>query len=416
MDLAVDKLRAEREQRIADAIALKIPDRVPFFPQTNFLAIQYAQISGREAFYDTAKWFDACKTMNAVLQPDLCWPPAAAFPGLAFDILGCTQVNWPGHGVPDHSSIQFIDREYLRAEEWDQFIDDPTDFILRTYLPRVFKTLTPLAKLPSFKSMFYHGYKSVMALSAFADADVAGALRAIAAAVEASQRHAVFQKTYTADLDHMGLVEAFSGVTILCPFDLLGDYFRGVRGIMLDMHRQPQKIIAAMEKIQPMLLQRAMQIAQASTNRRIFLPLHLGDQAFMSPRQFESFYWPYLKHMLLALIDAGFTPCPFFEGDYTSRLPYLAGLPRGKILGMFDKTDLFKAKEIIGGTMCLAGNVPVPLLQHGPIDDLVAYCKILIDAVGKDGGFVMSSRSVLDNADMALVEKWGHVTKEYGRY
>jgi uroporphyrinogen-III decarboxylase len=123
-----------------------------------------------------------------------------------------------------------------------------------------------------------------------------------------------------------------------------------------------------------------------------------------------------LKNTILELADEGFTPCPFFEGNYTSRLHYLAELPKGKIMGLFDKTDLFKAKEIIGGTMCIAGNMPVPLLQHGSVDGIIEYSKRLIDVVGKGGGFIMSSRSVLDTANKALVKSWGDFTKEYGVY
>ena len=78
-------------------------------------------------------------------------------------------------------------------------------------------------------------------------------------------------------------------------------------------------------------------------------------------------------------------PCPFFEGDYTSRLEYLLELPKGKVMGQFDTTDVFKAKEILGGHMCIRGNVPVSLFHAGTPQDVRDYCKKLIDVVGKDG-------------------------------
>ena len=66
----------------------------------------------------------------------------------------------------------------------------------------------------------------------------------------------------------------------------------------------------------------------------VFIPLHRGADGFMSPGQFETFYWPTLKKLVLALVSAGLTPAPFFEGDYTSRLEYLLELPKGKILAL----------------------------------------------------------------------------------
>ena len=45
------------------------------------------------------------------------------------------------------------------------------------------------------------------------------------------------------------------------------------------------------------------------------------------------------KKMILALIDAVLTPMPFFEGDYTPHLEFLAELPSGKVVGHFDIVD-----------------------------------------------------------------------------
>ncbi len=136
----------------------------------------------------------------------------------------------------------------------------------------------------------------------------------------------------------------------------------------------------------------------------------------MSLKQFETFYWPGLKKIILTLIDEGLTPCIFWEGFYDSRLEYLAELPKGKILGLFDRTDVFKAKEILGDTMCIAGNMPISMLQTGTPQQVKDYAKKLIDVVGKGGGFVMSSASVMDEADPELVKVWKDFTKEYGVY
>jgi uroporphyrinogen-III decarboxylase len=83
---------------------------------------------------------------------------------------------------------------------------------------------------------------------------------------------------------------------------------------------------------------------------------------------------------------------------------------------LFDRTDLFLAKEILGGTMCLAGNMPLTLLRAGTRDEIIGYARKLIDVVGRDGGFVMSSSTVLDDADPERVKIWIDFTGEYGTY
>ena len=185
---------------------------------------------------------------------------------------------------------------------------------------------------------------------------------------------------------------------------------------MLDMYRNPVKLLEACEKLLPMQIERGLSGANKTGNPRVFIPLHRGADGFMSIKQFETFYWPGLKRLMLALIEADKTPYVFFEGDYTSRLEYLLEIPKGKIIAHFDQTDLFKAKEIIGKQICIMGNVPSSLLQTGSPEEVKDYCKELIDVVGKDGGYIMSPRSSIDEAKPENLKAMFDITREYGVY
>jgi uroporphyrinogen-III decarboxylase len=136
----------------------------------------------------------------------------------------------------------------------------------------------------------------------------------------------------------------------------------------------------------------------------------------MSDEQFETFYWPGLKALLLALIDAGLTPCPFFEGGYNQRLRYLKELPPGKILGLFDRSDLVEVKKELRDTMCICGGMPVSLLQTGTPEKVRAHTREVIETIGQDGCFMMACSTVLDEADPELVRVWVEATREYGVY
>jgi len=136
----------------------------------------------------------------------------------------------------------------------------------------------------------------------------------------------------------------------------------------------------------------------------------------MSPKHFETFYWPSLKKLISGLVNAGLTPFIWFEGTYTTRLEYLTELPKGKVIGFFEKTDMIKAKEILGDIMCIGGGMPVSLLQVGTPQQIRKYAKKLIDKVGEGGGFVMSAGSALDEANPQLLKIWVDFTKQYGKY
>lgn len=136
----------------------------------------------------------------------------------------------------------------------------------------------------------------------------------------------------------------------------------------------------------------------------------------MSNKQFEIFYWPTLKKSIEALVDKGYTPNIFFEGEYTSRLEYLLELPKGKVIGLFDRSDMARVKEVLGNHICIAGNVPPSLLQAGTVQEVKDYCKWLIDVVGKDGGYIMAPGCSVDEVEPENLKAMVDFTKEYGVY
>jgi uroporphyrinogen-III decarboxylase len=66
--------------------------------------------------------------------------------------------------------------------------------------------------------------------------------------------------------------------------------------------------------------------------------------------------------------------------------------------------------------MCIAGDMPVSLLQSGTPEQVKAYTKKLIDEVGKGGGYIMTSNTALDDTRPDLVKVWMDYSKEYGVY
>jgi uroporphyrinogen-III decarboxylase len=191
---------------------------------------------------------------------------------------------------------------------------------------------------------------------------------------------------------------------------------RGMSGTMTDMFRQPENVVRACDKILELTLERPAARPNQFGNTRIFMTNTRGSDDFMSKKQFDQFYWPTMKKLLMALIDRGATPCMFFEGNFTSRLEYLLEFPKGKILARLDTTDILRAKEVLKGHVCIQGNVPSSLLQTGTVQEVKDYCKRLIDTVGKDGGFILSPRSSTDEVKPANLKAMIDFTHEYGVY
>jgi len=406
----------EKMARVNAAIELKVPDRVPFFPTAHMFAAKYAGMTFADAFQDAEKWYAANVKLAIDLDADISFSPdfAVFSSAAAFSAVDFRQLLIPGLQVDANHSFQFVEGEYVKAEEYDAFLDDPTGFALRVYMPRIYGTLGAFSMLPPLTT-FMMGYAGMGAIAAFAAPPIwAGFESMHNAAVEAAKwaaSGAAFQK----EMAEKGY-PLWAGGVALAPFDIISDFMRGMRGTMIDMYRCPDKLLAALEMVFPWSIGGAMAQCQMSGNPRVFIPLHRGADGFMSNKQFETFYWPGLKRLFLGLIDAGLTPCPFFEGAYNQRLEFLTELPKGKIMDLFDQTDLFHAKKVIGDTICLTGNMPVALLHVGTKDEIRAYTKQLIEVVGKDGGYIMSCGGVMDEADPERVKIWRDATREFGSY
>jgi uroporphyrinogen-III decarboxylase len=220
---------------------------------------------------------------------------------------------------------------------------------------------------------------------------------------------------YKQEIKAEGFPIAYGGWAF-APFDLVGDTLRGLRGIFIDMIRQPEKLIEVVEKMIPIAIEAGSAAAEANDPPMAWIWLHKGSDEFMSVDQFKTFYWPSLKALICGLIDNGVIPVVYGEGRETSRLEYYAEIPKGKAIFHIATTDIFKAKDVLKDVACISGNIPNSLMTTGTPDDVRAYCKKLIDYCGKDGGYIMDTSALLDDAKVENVRAMFDFTREYGIY
>jgi uroporphyrinogen-III decarboxylase len=410
------ELFAQREKRISDAIALRVPDRVPILVFFGFFPARYAGMTVQEVMYDPDKIWQAQTKALFDFQPDGDQNPyLLRYLGPILETLDFKQLMWPGHGLTSDHTYQFVEGEYMKADEYDAFLSDPTDFIIRRYWPRICGKLQGFEKLPPLHNIISYYMGIPTGFGAFSLPEVIEALETLKAAGQESARIGSYVRKFGVEMKEAGYPVQFGGIC-QAPYDTLGDFFRGTKGIMLDMYRRPETLIKACEKLLPFMLEMAVAGTKISGNPRVFIPIHKGLDAFMSLEQFKKFFWPTLRDLMVALINEGLVPCPLWEGDCTSRLDIIKDIPPGKACYALEATDIVKAKEILRDRVCIRGNLPLSILATGTPDDVRAYCKKLIDIAGPGGGYIMDASTGLDDAKAENVRAMFEFTKEYGVY
>lgn len=410
------QLFAERMARLQTALRLGQPDRIPIQLGFGYMLAEMGGITRQQLHEDAAKEQELLEAAALRFQPDSAMS-VYNNPASSLAMGGDRMTKFPGHGLPANGSFQFVEGEYMKPEDYEAFLRDPSDWSIRKYLPRVIPGLAGLAFLPPLGLAAY-GHYALYNLGALKAPPVVEALQTLAKGIEAQAAADARAIASVGRMAELGFAPpTFMGSLVEAPFDFMSDTLRGMRGIMLDIHRRPEQLLAAMDKALECQLEWAVAWSKATGVNVSFIPLHRGSDGFMSIPQFEKFYWPTLKALQERLVAAGIQPFVFYEGVWDQRLHYLADLPKGKVVGLFQASDIFKVKQVVGDTMCIAGGMPNSLLQAGTADEVREFTIRLCREVGKGGGFIMTTGiGEMEGCKPELVEVWVETTKEYGVY
>ncbi|MFA5308211.1 MAG: uroporphyrinogen decarboxylase family protein [Dehalococcoidales bacterium] len=404
----------QRVTRFIKVIKLEEPDRVPVMLPSGYYPAVYAGYSLKEVMYDYQKLADAWRKFNRDFQPDSYSGPGLVYPGRVLEKIGHKLHKWPGHGLPDDASMyQFVEGVYMQPEEFDDFLENPTEYWEKVFLPRTAGALEAFKYITPFSPVLTNPLGWIMS---FSRPDVQKAFETV---LEAGKEIAKWRDAVGA-VSREALEEGFAslggGGMAGAPFDNLSDVLRGTQGIVMDMFRRPEKIKEAMERLVPVIVKGAVKGADASLSPVVSMPLHKGENSFMSGKQFEEFYWPTFKKVLLGMINEGLVPMPFAEGNYEPRLDIIKDMPRSSVIWYFEVMDMAKAKQALGGVACIAGNVPASLLVTSTPVIVKEACRKLIETCAKGGGYILTGAASVSKCNPANLHAMMAAAEEYGKY
>ena len=345
-----------RQERFEAVVALNKPDRVPVMPLMTAFALRSRGLTQGEGWRDPDKGakamldtFNALGGFDRLYKPNLYWPMM----GGRF----CStpvRVLLPGRQLPEDALNQIDERELFSRNDYDKIA-----------------ALGWNAFWDEHYEIMSHGRS--MERVAFSQNRL---LDRYVREIESCHRRDI-HPLFGAYVDSMTM--AFSMARTLTEFTM-------------DLFEVPQKVKAAMDAICDDLIQNALDVVARTKIPLIFIVLERGSGFYYRPEIFEQFEWPYLQRYVDAFISEGITPWFHFDTDWILNLPYLKQLPKAKCVCDLDSTtDIFKAKEILDGHMCISGDVPAALLTLGTPDAVAEYCRRLIDIVGKGGGFFLTT-------------------------
>jgi len=394
----MEQLYAERLNRYVTAMRNEKPDKIPIRPFVAEFTAKYAGYTCQQVTHDYEMAFAAARKCAA----DFDWD--AIVPNMVYVWTGLTQAigmkyyGVPGIDVPPDTGFQYLeppeDRAFMKPDEYDALIEDPTGFLFNVWLPRVSADVSAMGEPTSFRNNLSF-VKGGMAMLSYFNA---------------------FGTQIAQMRTESGTVSAISGI-LKAPLDIIADKLRGYLGLVTDLFERPDKVLAACEALMPHLLHVALSGADPDKNVPIGFWMHRGCVPFVSMKHFEKFYWPTLKPIIEEIRAHGHQVLFYAEGSWDAHLDAFAELPDQAIVYHVDMGDVFEVHKKIGHKFCISGGIPNYLLSMGTPDEVRNCCKKVIDGVAGDGGYIMDASAIVQNdAKVENIKAMTDFTREYGVY
>lgn len=390
---AAEQLYAERLARYVTANRNGMPDRVPLRPFAAEITAPYAGYTCQEVAHDYRKAFEAVIRCCHDFEWDAVVPNMVyVWTGLA-QAAGLRYYGIPGIHVGPETAFQYRepteDDAFMKPEEYDELIADPSRFLYETWLPRV-------------------------------TTESADPFRMRLALVKSSMAMLDYFYAFGPQIQRMreecGTVSSICGM-LKAPLDILGDKLRGYVGLAMDLKQRPEKVAAACNALMPHLGYIALTSADPQKQVPIPIWMHRGCVPFISRDHFSTIYWPTLKPMVEALWAQGNQVLFYAEGKWDAHLESFAELPAGSIIFHLDRTNPEHAHAVLGKKFALSGGVANAILAFSSADEVKARCRYLIETIGADGGYIMDASAIMQNdATIENLTAMTDATIEYGEY
>ncbi|MGA1238006.1 MAG: uroporphyrinogen decarboxylase family protein [Limisphaerales bacterium] len=393
-----EQLYRERLNRYVTAMRNEKPDRVPIRPFVAEYTARHTGMTCQQVAHDYRKAFEAVIQCGKDYDWDAMVPNMVyVWTGLA-QAAGLRYYGIPGIGMPHTVGFNYIEppenEAWMREDEYDALIDDPTAFLYEVWLPRVSAEVTRVGEATTYRSQLALVKAGMAMLSYFY----------------------AFGPQVNRMREECGVVSAIAGI-FKAPFDILADKLRGYVGLVMDMHTQPEKVLRACEALMPHLCHVGLTTADPARQVPIGFWMHRGCVPFFNPRQFASHFWPTLKPIIEEFWKHGHQTLFYAEGKWNHHLETFCELPDASIVFHVDQDDVFEAHRKAGHKFCLSGGVPNILLSHGTTEEVREHAARVIREVAADGGYIMDAGAIMqDDTRPENLRALTEVTRELGVY
>ena len=339
----------ERLNRIQAAIALEPVDKVPVISGLSAVAAPMTN-TRMSAFLSDMELNCPCNIRATDMLGNVDGVQATLASPEGLPTLWLSNIGVPGEDIEDDQLWQVIEKELVTQEDYDLILKDGFGPWYQQFMKE--KLRDPLTRMKPLND---------------------------------------YGPTAQKRFEEAGYV-VVKNMSLLTPFEMLCGG-RSLEAFLIDdLMDIPEKVDQVFAEIHKYNMERYIQRFESPAKPfGVWVGGWRGTPETLSPAMFRHFSWKYFRELVDLCIQYHVVPIMHLDDCWDLGLEYFRDIPAGKaVMALDGKTDIHKAKEVVGDTICIMGDVPASMLAFSTPQQVYDYTKNLIQTVGPTGYMICS--------------------------
>lgn len=353
----------ERKQRIEAAVALESVERTPIIAGNSACNASFCNVKLADYVSDmelnvtcNIKGFEMCGDMEGsqirTVSPEI------------LPSMWLSRIKVPGRELFDNELWQVCEAELVKQEDYDIILEEGVESWLQRFM---------VEKLDNCMERM----KPVMAYGA-----------------EARRR-----------FDEAG-IPCVKDAVLLGPFEMFCGGRSMYNFLVDDLLEIPEKVEEVFDTVQKYNVARYEKMFTSEKKPYgVWIGGWRGTPGMISRDLFMQFSWKYFRELVDLCLNYDVMPILHLDACWDQALDVFKDIPKGKcIMALDGQTNMKLAKETVGDSMCIMGDVPASLLAFGKPEEVHDYVTNLIKTMGPTGFIISSGCDVPFNAKLENVQ------------
>lgn len=180
-------------------------------------------------------------------------------------------------------------------------------------------------------------------------------------------------------------------------FNPIMSHFRGIKQASIDLRRNYNELkehCALLEEGRLEQIEQLCKNEEPNLNAAFDFSSGMNEQSILNQKQFEDLLWPFYGEFFRILGKYKRTTTFTVQADMLRFADFFREVPKGVVAMGHEMDDAFEIRKKLPN-ICIMGGMSIDYLSKKTPQECVGYAKELIDGLGVDGGFIMSTTKIL---------------------